>query len=82
MSKIIVSNFLLFIFITCAVNSFAQDPSIKNMQTTVFKEIKIPKFDSTQTWLKGGRFDLTLHREVKVTGLQAVIIFLFQSILI
>jgi hypothetical protein len=52
------------------------------MQTTVFKEIKIPKFDSTQTWLKGGRFDLTLHREVKVTGLQAVIIFLFQSILI
>ncbi|MGN6196128.1 MAG: DUF3078 domain-containing protein, partial [Ginsengibacter sp.] len=30
------------------------------MQTTVFKEIKIPKFDSTQTWLKGGRFDLNI----------------------
>ncbi|HXR84538.1 MAG TPA: DUF3078 domain-containing protein [Hanamia sp.] len=59
-SKVIVHNLLLIFFVTLTNTGFAQDPSVKNMQSTVFKEIKKPKPDSNKTWLTGGRFDLNI----------------------
>jgi hypothetical protein len=56
--KELVRNTVLLIFTIITNHSFAQDPIIKKMQATVFKEIKRPQFDSNKIWITGGRFDL------------------------
>lgn len=58
--KELVRNMVLLIFIIITNHCFAQDPIIKKMQSTVFKEIKRPQFDSNKIWMTGGRFDLNL----------------------
>ena len=56
---------LFFTTLVCLVSgiticsiSFAQDPTVKDLQATATKEVKKEKIDSNKTWKTGGLFNL------------------------
>ncbi|MDE3182678.1 MAG: DUF3078 domain-containing protein [Bacteroidota bacterium] len=58
--KSILSSILFLSFLVVNTSSFAQDKTVKEMQSEVAKDIKKHEVDSGKVWKTGGQFDLNL----------------------
>jgi hypothetical protein len=53
---------LIFSFLIISKSSFAQDQTVKDLQSTSSKEIKKGIIDSSKVWNTGGQFDINLSQ--------------------
>jgi len=58
--KSLLSSIVLLFLITIHIDSFAQDQTVKDLQTDATKDVKKQIIDSSKTWNTGGQFDLNL----------------------
>lgn len=59
MKSLFSTMILAFLSVIC-YPSFAQDKTVKDLQSEAAKEVKKPIIDSSKTWNAGGQFDLNL----------------------
>ena len=58
--KSLLSSILFLSFLVFNTQSFAQDKTVKGLQSEVTKDIKKHDVDSGKVWKTGGQFDLNL----------------------
>lgn len=58
--KTISTSILFLFFLAFYSNSFAQDKTVKDLQSESTKDVKKHIIDSSKTWNTGGQFDLNL----------------------